>query len=326
MQFHQGGVVRRIEILDAGARDIACALVGFAQVQRDAIENRLVILEVRGKQVIVRFFCDLRHNLGCDCTRVARDIVIRLEVRSRGEHEHCRICALHVDFAVRDRNRAAVGHHVQAILELDGIHRDIVNERVAAVRHAVAAVRSRHGGAKAHRAALVGREAHHNHMVRVACKVFAGVLDSPTRIGRLRDSRFEVKFAAVIGSTRMRRGNHQVAHRLKACRAGANHVIRHDRFRRAVVATEHGITRIFQVACRPLLVVVARAARPHGTFVQADNVFCDAPINNTAHVAVANRQSVGKRGTRIAIVPQFERILGGNSDACRAGKHTKHHT
>ena len=305
MQFHQGGVIRGIEILDASAGNVACALVGFAQVQRDAIENRLVILEVRAEQVVVRLFGHLRHDFSCDCARITRDIVVRLEVRSRGEHQHCGVCALHVDFAVRNRNRTAVGHHVQAILELDGIHRHVVNERVAAVRHAVATVRSRHGGTKTHRAVLVGREAHHNHMVRVACKIFAGVVDAAGRIRRLRDSGFEVEFAAVIGSARMRRSNHQVAHRLKACRARANHIIRYNGFRRAVVATEHGIAGIFQVACRPLLVVVAGAARPDGTFVQADNVFCDATVDNAAHVAVANGQSVGKRGTRIAIVPQF---------------------
>ena len=198
MQFYERGVVRGIEILHAGAGDIACARVGGTQVNFHAVENRLVILQVRRKQVVVRLALHLAHEASSNSARVAAHVIIRLEVCRNREHEHCGIRALHVDVAVRNRDRAAIGHHVQAVLELDGVDSHVVNERVAVIRHLVVAMWGCHGRPEAHRAALVGREAHHNHVVRVARKVFAGVLDSPARIGRFRDGRLEVQFAAVI--------------------------------------------------------------------------------------------------------------------------------
>ena len=102
MEFHKRRVVGGIEVLHTGRGDVACARIGCAQVQRNTVENCLVIFEVRREQVVVRFFGHLRHNIRGDRARVARDIVVRLEIRSRGEHEHCRVCALHRNVPVRN--------------------------------------------------------------------------------------------------------------------------------------------------------------------------------------------------------------------------------
>ena len=304
MELYEGGVVCGIEILHAGACDVACALVGFAQIDAHAVENRLVILEVRRKQVVVGLLGDLRHDTLGNGTRIGRNIVVGLEVRRNREHERRRVRSLHIDVAVRDRDRTAVGNHVQAVLELDGIDGHIIDERVPAIRHLVVAVRGRHGGAKTHGTALISRQAHHNHVVRIARKILAGVFHAAHGISRLRDGRLEVEFTAVIAGTIVRRGNHQVAHRLETGRAGANHVVRYDGFRGPVVAAEHGVAGIFQVACRTLLVVVARAARPYGTFVQADDILRDATVDEATHVAVADGECIRELATRIAVIPE----------------------
>ncbi len=57
-------------------------------------------------------------------------------------------------------------------------------------------------------------------------------------------------------------------------------MVTYDGFCRTVVATEEGVAGVFQVVCRPLLVVVAGATRPYGTFVQEDHVFRDTAIPN----------------------------------------------
>ena len=129
------------------------------------------------------------------------------------------------------------------------------------------------------------------------------------RVSCFCDSCFQVEFTTIIARAVMRRRNDEVAHRLEACRAGTNHVLVHDGFCRAVVATEHSITSILQMACRPLLVVIARAARPNGTFVEADVILGDATVNEATHVAVTDRQRIREFGTGIAIVPKRKRIV-----------------
>ena len=125
----------------------------------------------------------------------------------------------------------------------------------------------------------------------------------------------------------MRRGNHEVAHRLETRGAGTDHVVRDDGFRRAVVPAEHGVAGILQVACRALLVVVARAARPNRALVQADDILRDATVNDAAHVAVADGEGVREFARRIAVVPERERVIcRGKGERRGTRQSTKHYT
>ena len=112
--------------------------------------------------------------------------------------------------------------------------------------------------------------------------------------------------------------NHEITHRLETCRTRANHVLIHDGFCSTVVATEQRITGIFQVACSTLLVVIARTARPNGTFVETDIILGDATVNKATHVAVTNRERVREFGTGITIVPKRKRIVRCCKSACKA--------
>ena len=192
MEFHERRVVRGIEILDASGSDVACTLVRRTEVQFYAVENRLVIFQVCGKQIFIGLLCDFRHDFGSDCTWVAAHIVISLKVRSRCEHERCAVCSFDIDVAVHDTDFTAVRKHVQAILELDGVDGDIVDKRVAARRHAVRAVRSRHRCTKVYGTILVRRQVNDNHMIRVACEILTRMLDTAMRVSCLCDSSFKV--------------------------------------------------------------------------------------------------------------------------------------
>ena len=237
MKFYERRVVRGIEILDAGRGDIASALIRRTEVQLDAVENRLVILEMCSKQIFIGLLGSFRHDIGSDSTRIATHIVIRLEVCSGRENKRCAVCTFDIDVAVYDADLAAIGNNSQAILKLDGVDGHIVNERVTARGHAVIAMRSRHRCTKAHRAILVRRQMNDNHMVRVASEIFTRMVHAAMRIRSLCDSRFKIEFTAVIGRTLVRSRNHKIAHRLETCRPRSNHVLAHDGFCRAIVAT-----------------------------------------------------------------------------------------
>ena len=101
MKFYERRVVRGIEILDAGRGDIACALVSRAKVELNAVENGLVIFQVVIQDVFIGLLGNFRHDFGCDSTRIATHIVIRLEVCSGREDKRCAVCTLHVDISVR---------------------------------------------------------------------------------------------------------------------------------------------------------------------------------------------------------------------------------
>ena len=237
MEFYERRVVRRIKILDASRGDIACALVGRAEVELNAVENGLVIFQVVLQDVFIGLLCNLRHDFGSDCTRITAYIVIRLEVCCGREDKRCAVGTFDIDVAIGDTDLAAVRNHCQAILELDGVDRDIVNERIATGGHAVIAMRSRHCCVKAHGAAFVSRQMNDNHMVWIACEIFTRMVHAAMRVRSLCDSRLQIEFTAVIRGPLVRSRNNQVAHRLETCRARANHVIGHDGFRCAIVAT-----------------------------------------------------------------------------------------
>ena len=297
------------------------------QVQFHAVENRLVILQVCRLQFVEALALHRFHHGGGERTRIPRNVGSRLEVRRNRDHEHRLVRAVHRDVPVRDRNRAPVGDYVQAILELDGVHRHVVNERVPATGHAVVAVRSRHRRPEGNLPLLACRQTDDNHMIRIAREIFARVVHATRGIGRLGHSRLEVQFTTVVRGSRMGGSNHEVAHRLETCRAGANHAVAHDGFRRAVVPAEKRVSGIFQVVCRTLLVVIARAARPNRALVEPDDILCDATINDAAHVAVPDGERSRKFRTCIAVVPEGKRIIRSREGENRsAGQCSKHYT
>ena len=135
---------------------------------------------------------------------------------------------------------------------------------------------------------------HDYHVVGIARKILTCILDSIICVVCLCNRGLQIQLTVIIGIVVVRCCDYEVAHWLETCGARADHSIIHYGFRRLVITTEKSTSGIIQIVGCPLLVVVTRSSRPNCALIQTDIVLCDTAVNDSAHITIADRESVGE--------------------------------